>query len=51
MENEATEDEIVEWNHQLNGHEFEQSSRDCKEREAWHAAVHQVAKSRTSLSD
>ena len=30
--------------HQLNGHESEQTVKD---REAWHAAVHGVAKSQT----
>ena len=32
-----TEDEIAGWHHQLNGHEFEQTSG--WDREAWHAAV------------
>ena len=39
-----TEDEMVRWHHQLDGHEFEQDSMD---REAWRAAVHGVVKSRT----
>ena len=42
-----TEDEIVGWHHRLNGHEFEQTSRDSEVREAWHAAVHGVARSWT----
>ena len=42
-----TEDEMVGWHHQLNGHEFEQTAGDGKDREAWHAAVHGVAKSQT----
>ena len=46
----TTEDEIVGWYHQLNGHEFEQTPGDG-EREAWHAAVHTVTKGRTQLSD
>ena len=51
-EKRATEDEIVEWHHLLNGHEFEQSSRDMKGREAWHAdhMLHVVTKSKTWLS-
>ena len=30
----ATEDEMVGWHHQLNGHEFEQTQGDMKDREA-----------------
>ena len=44
-----TEDEMVGWHHQLNGHEFEQEM--VKDREAWHVAVHRVAMNRTLLSD
>ena len=36
----TTEDEIVGWNHLLNGNEFEQTPERVKDREAWHAAVH-----------
>ena len=43
-----TEDEIVGWHHQLNGHEFEQTLGDSEDREAWHAAVHRVAESVTT---
>ena len=35
-----TEDEMVGWHHQLNGHEFEQTPRGGRDREAWCAAVH-----------
>ena len=42
---------MVGWHHQLNGYEFEQFQEMVKDREAWHAAVHGVAKSRTQLSD
>ena len=46
-----TEDEMVRWHHQLNGHEFEQTPGDSEFREAWHAAVHGLSKSQTQLSD
>ena len=39
------------WHHQLNGHEFEEAPELVMGREAWHAAIHGVAKSRTRLSD
>ena len=38
---------MIEWHHQLNGHEFEQTLGDLKDREDWHIAVHVVAKSHT----
>ena len=44
-----TEDEMVEWHHQLDGHEFEQSREVVKDREARRAAVHGSAKSWTRL--
>ena len=40
-----TEDEMVGWRHQLNGYEFEQTLEMVKDREDWHASVHEVAKS------
>ena len=40
----STEDEVVGWHHQLNGHEFEQASVLVMDREASYAAVHGVAK-------
>ena len=44
------EDEMVGLHQWLNGHEFEQTLGDCGGREARHAAVHGVTKSRTWLS-
>ena len=41
-----TEDEMAEWHHQLNGHEFEQNEL-AMDGEAWHAIVHGVTKSQT----
>ena len=42
---------MVGQHHLLNGHEFEQAPGDTKNRQAWCAAVHGVAKSWTQLSD
>ena len=47
---ETTEAEMAGWHHQLDGHYFELWEL-VMDREAWHAAVHGVAKSRTRLSD
>ena len=46
-----TEDEMVGQHHQFNGHEFEQDPGVGDGPEAWRAAVHGIAKSRTRLSD
>ena len=46
-----TEDEMVGWHHQLNGHEFEKAPGMEMDREACHAEVHEVTKSQTQLSD
>ena len=46
-----TEDEIIGSHHQLDGRVFEQAPGVGDDREAWHASVHGVAKSRTGLSD
>ena len=42
----TTADEMVGWHHQLNGHESEKLQEIVKDREAWRAAVHGVAKRR-----
>ena len=47
-ENGMAEDEMVEWHHRLNGHEFEQTQGDS-ERQG--NLVHGVAKSQIQLSD
>ena len=49
----TAEDEMVGWHHRLHEHEFEQAPGvgAIMDREAWHAAVHGVTKSRTQLSD
>ena len=46
-----TEDEIVEWHHQLDGHVLSRLRELVMDRKTWHAAVHGVAKSWTRLSD
>ena len=45
------QDEIVGWYHRLDGHAFEKTVGDSEGQEAWRAAVHRVAKTRTRLSD
>ena len=45
-----TENEMVGWQHQLNGHEFGQIREIVKDRETWYAAVHGVTKSWIQLS-
>ena len=42
-----TEDEVVGWHHRLSGHGFGWTLGIGDGREAWRAAVHGVAKSRT----
>ena len=46
-----TEDEMVGWHHQLNAHELGGLRGLVLDREAWSAAAHGVAESRTRLSD
>ena len=45
-----TQDEMFEWHHRLNGHEFEQALgvgdfSSLMDREAWHAAVYGITES------
>ena len=46
-----TEDEMLGWHHQLDGHEFGWTPRVGMVREPWCAALHGVAKSQTRLSN
>ena len=46
-----TEDEMVGWHHRLNGHELSKLLEMVKDREAWCATDHQVAKSWAWLTD
>ena len=46
-----TEDEMVGWHHQLDGHEFEQTLGAGDAQGSLGAVVHGVTKSRTRLSD
>ena len=46
------EDEMAGWHHQLDGClSLSELQEMVMDREAWHAAIHGVAKSRTRLSD
>ena len=47
----TTEDEMVGWHQQLDGHGFGWTPGAGLDREAWHAAVHGVAKSKAWLND
>ena len=46
-----TEDEVVEWHHRLDGHEFEETPGDSEGQGSLCAAVHGVTKSQTGLSN
>ena len=46
-----TEDEMVGWHHQFNGHEFEQTSGESEGQGSLVCCIHGVGKSWTRLSD
>ena len=46
-----TENEMVGWHHQFNGHVLGQTLGIMKDREAWCAVINGVAKRRTQLSE
>ena len=46
-----TENQMVGWHHQLNGHEFEQAPGVGMDRGAWRAAVYGVAMNQIRLSN
>ena len=46
-----TEDEMVEWHHPLNGHEFDQAPGVGDGQGGLACAFHVVARSQTGLSD
>ena len=43
-----TEDEMVGWHHQLNGHELSKLWETVKDREGWRAVVHEDINSQKS---
>ena len=43
----AAENKVIDWHHQLNGCEFEETLETEKDREAWPSSVHGVTKRRT----
>ena len=46
-----TEDKMVGWHHRLNGRDLGKLREMVKDREAWRAVAHGVAKSQTRLSN
>ena len=47
----TTEDEMAGWHHRLDEHVLSELWELVMDREAWHAVIHGVTKSRTRLSD
>ena len=47
----VSEDEMAGWHHQCRGHEFGQLWEMVRDREAWHAAVYGVTRSRIRLGN
>ena len=47
----ATEDEMAGWHHRLDGVSLSELQELVMDREAWRAAIHGVAESRTQVSD
>ena len=47
----TTEDKMVRWHHQLNGHGFEQAPELVMDREAWCTVVHGIVKSQIQVSN
>ena len=47
----TTEDEMAAWHHRLDGCELSELHELVMDREAWHAAIYGVTKSRRRLSD